>query len=267
MKKIFFLTVLLLCFSIDINAQAGIAVTPGRVYFKLLPGAENTHQIKVTNPTDRELEVGVSFSDWNYNNEGGNNIQAAGTLDNSCSDWIQVLPETYFILEPRETRDVEVYMNVPANADTEMPVRTSMIFFTQLNPGQPGAGRGPGIQVTVRMGVKIYHTFEQQSINELDIEDFKQYTNDKEDDILELHVRNTGKIWTNGVVNWELFNQDTGKKTKLNEKEFYTLPNDLRHVTQELPEGLEPGNYTATAIVTYGESDIINIAEKDFTKE
>lgn len=74
-----FLTVLLLSFSIEVNAQAGIAVTPGRVYFKLLPGAENTQRIKVTNPTDRELEVGVSFSDWNYNNDGGNNIQEVGT--------------------------------------------------------------------------------------------------------------------------------------------------------------------------------------------
>ena len=262
-----FLTVLLLSFSIEVNAQAGIAVTPGRVYFELLPGAENTQRIKVTNPTDRELEVGVSFSDWNYNNDGGNNIQEVGTLDNSCSDWIQVLPETYFILEPRETRDVEVYMSVPQNTDTETPVRTSMIFFTQLNPGQSSGERGPGIQVTVRMGVKVYHTFERSSTNELSIEDFKRYTNKNNQDLLEIHVKNTGNIWTNGTVNWELFNQYTGKKTKLAEQEFYTLPNDLRYVAQALPEDLEPGNYTASAIVTYGDSDTINIAEKDFTKE
>lgn len=177
------------------------------------------------------------------------------------------MPETYFILEPRETRDVEVYMSVPQNADTETAVRTSMIFFTQLNPGQNSGERGPGIQVTVRMGVKIYHTFEQSSTNELNIEDFKRYTNEDNQDLLEIHVKNTGKIWTNGTVNWELFNQDTGKKTKLTEQEFYTLPSDLRYVAQALPEDLEPGNYTASAIVTYGDSDTINIAEKDFTKE
>ena len=266
MRTTYFLLVMFLLGGIaETFAQAGIAVTPGRVYYRLMPGTENTQRIKVTNPTSGELEVGVSFNDWNYHENGGNNIQEAGSLENSCSNWIQVLPDTYFILAPGETRDVEVVMQVPAEVDTALPVRTSMIFFTQLNPGQGVDQVGAGIQVTVRMGVKIYHSFEQQSVNEMDIVDFKRTTTDDNKTQVGLYVENTGKIWTNGLVDWEVFNNNTGKKTKLSRKEFYTLPQDVRLVSHTLPDDLEKGDYTITAIVTDAERDDVNIAEMDFT--
>lgn len=268
MKNIKYLPLILLIIAVsEIHAQAGIAVTPGRVYFNLTPGTESTQRIKVTNPTNGDLEVGVSFNDWDYKESGANNIVEAGSLNISCSDWIQILPDTYFILGPKESRDVEISMQVPQDIDLDIPVRTSMIFFTQLNPGDATTEQGAGIRVTVRMGVKVYHSFEQETANELDIVDFKKQINENEQDILSLHIKNIGRTWTNGIVNWEVFNKETGKKTKLSSKEFYTLPDDLRIINQQLPEDIEPGDYTISAIVTYGDSDIINIAEMDFVKE
>jgi P pilus assembly chaperone PapD len=264
-KLVLFMAFILTGMISEISAQAGIAVTPGRAFYKLQPGAEGKQVIKVTNPTRVDLEVGVSFSDWDYNENGGNNIQEAGTLEVSCTDWIQVLPDTFFILSPGETRDIEIVMNVPADADKDIPVRTSMVFFTQLNPGGSTAADGAAIQVTVRMGVKVYHSFEQQSPDEIDIVDFKKYTEEDNKNYVDLHLKNIGKMWTNGVVNWEILNKGTGKKTKLPVKEFYTLPNDLRVVKQSLPEDMESGDYTISAIVTYGQSDVINIAEMDFS--
>lgn len=264
-KTIYLFAFLLLSATSAVLAQAGIAVTPGRVYYNLDEGAEGSQVIKVTNPTNTELEIGVSFNDWNYLPSGNNNIQEAGSLDNSCTDWLQVLPDTYFVLEAGETKNVEVAMEVPANVDKTLPVRTSMIFFTQLNPGKAQDQEGASIQVTVRMGVKIYHSFNKQASSELEIVDFKNFKNEQDDKVVQINVKNSGNIWTSGTVEWEIFNKNTGKTQSLAKKEFHTLPNDLREITQILPEDLESGDYTISAILTYGDSDTINIAELDFS--
>ena len=265
MKNFLCLALLLMSIVLEANAQAGIAVTPGRVYYNLAEGADGTQTIKVTNPTDAELEIGVSFSDWNYLENGNNNIQDPGTLPNSCADWIQVLPDTYFMLKPGETKEVEVLMEVPQNANKETPVKTSMIFFTQLNPGNARDQKGASIQVTVRMGVKVYHSFTKQTAGELEIVDFKNYKDEEDRKMIEVQIKNTSDIWVNGNVSWEIFNKNTGKTKTLDKQEFYTLPDDLRIVKQQLPKDLEKGDYTVSAILTYGDSDTINIAELDFS--
>lgn len=265
MKNLFLFIFLSFNFSTYCYAQTGIAVSPGRVFFHEPPGGNDTQYIKLTNPTNKELEIGVSFSDWNYDKNGTNQLMEAGSLDISCTDWIQVQPGTYFVLEPRETKNVEVLFNVPEDPDTSIPVRTGMLFFTQLNPGQARDQTGASIQVTVRMGVKIYHSFREKSSSDLEITGFKNYLGEKNEKIMELTVENTGELWTNGKVKWELFHKNTGHKISLKESSFHTLPGDKRFIKQVLPKDLRKGNYTLSAIVTYGEKDVLKIAELDFT--
>jgi hypothetical protein len=264
MKKILFAIVLFIFIS-EVNAQAGISVSPGRLYYKLAEGGSGSQRVSLTNPTDREVEVGVSFSDWGYEPSGINLITDANTLPTSCVNWIQISPASYFVLKPYETKDVEVLFKVPPTADTNVPVHTAMIFFTQLNPGKTTGENGAAIQVTVRMGVKVYHSFQQKTDSALEIDDFGSFADESGNKFIELKVANQGKIWADGKVKWELFNNTNGKKSSLSETDFYTLPNDIRVIQQALPGNLEKGNYTISAIVTYGESDTIKIAELEFT--
>jgi len=264
MKKILAVLVTFLCIC-QANAQAGISVSPGRMYFKMGTGASSSQFISVTNPTEKDLEIGVSFSDWQYEPSGNNVITEPGTLPTSCVDWIQILPASYFVLKPGETKQVEVLFKVPADADTSVPVHTAMVFFTQLNPGQSTDQRGAAIQVTVRMGVKVYHSFLQEAQPAMDFVDFTTATNEEKQKVLELKVENQGQTWADGKIKWELFNNSTGKKSTLPDSEFYSLPKDIRVFTQLIPAGLEKGNYTVSAILTYGENDVIKIAELDLS--
>lgn len=265
MKAIFSVLILLLLAPVSgMQAQAGISVSPGKLYYSVPPGGKHSQVLKVSNPTDAELEVGVSFSDWDYDEAGNNRLLEAGSLDHSNIDWVQVLPETFFILKPRETREIEVVMDVPDEAATEIPVRTGMLFLTQLNPGKAKDKNGAAIQVSVRMGVKLYHGFEQESRSVLEIVNLRNFkSEDNGAKMLELSLENQGRTWTNGTIRWELFNNDTGEKQIIGEKDFYTLPGDLRKITQNLPEELSSGTYTISAIMTYGEGDRVNIAELD----
>jgi P pilus assembly chaperone PapD len=245
-------------------SQAGISVSPGRLYYKLGLGGSSSQSIKLMNPNDTELEIGVSFSDWNYEKSGANHILESNSLANSCVNWIQVLPSSYFVIQPGETKEIEVFFKVPNDADTSIPVHNAMIFFTQLNPGQAKDENGAAIQVTVRMGVKIYHSFSQKTEPILEITDFKNYIDDNKNKFVLLQITNHSTIWADGKVKWEIFDNTTGKKSCFQETDFFTLPNDQRELNFQLPKNLEKGNYTIYAQMSYGETDVIKVAELEF---
>lgn len=200
--------------------QAGISVSPGRLYYKLGLGNSAAQFIDIANPNDKELEVGVSFNDWNYETSGTNHIVESNSLPTSCVDWIQVLPSSHFVLKPGETKRVEVLLKVPPKADMAIPVHNAMIFFTQLNPGKVTSQSGATIQVTVRMGVKVYHSFVQTATPIIEIVDLKNFLDDQKNKRVSLKIANNGAIWADGKVKWELFNNTTGEKSTLTESEF-----------------------------------------------
>lgn len=244
-------------------AQAGLTVSPGKIFFYDNQKIPVTQKINITNPTNKVLEIGVSISDWNYDQSGSNKIVEYNTLKESCSPWIQILPNTFFTIEPNATKEVEVVLTIPSDVNTNIPVHTSMLFFTQLNPGDSIDEKGASIKVTVRMGVKIYHA-KQESNGEISIVDFRARKDQNDKKMMDLEFKNTGNIWTEGKIIWSLFNYKTGKTTELGEEEFYTLPNDVRVVSKQINPNLVNGQYMMSAQIVYDKNETVQLAEIDF---
>lgn len=253
----------------EVFAQAGMTVSPGKLYFKLAPGMNGTQKILVSNPNNKDLQVGASIADWAYDVMGNNLTFDAGTLKTSCADWIQLMPNTFFTLQPGEKKEISVVFNVPANAKTDIPVHNAMVFFTQLNPGDSRTQSGTPIKVSVRMGVKLYHSFSQQenrSIEVLNFSDHADSLNKQQPGYLELEVENNGKVWLESKIKWELLNTQTGEKQKLEEMESFSLPGDKRLIRKVLPIDLRKGKYNATAIINYGNKDELKVVELEFER-
>jgi P pilus assembly chaperone PapD len=248
---------------IQANAQAGITASPTRLYFK--PGNKQEQTVMVTNPhKDKTLEVGVAINDWGYDSLGNNLSYEAGTLPFSCAKNVKVLPGSYFTLSPGETKELSITVTgVPD--DKNIPVRTAMLYLTQLNPGDAKAENGAAIKVTVRMGIKIYYTTNAMGKPNVEISNFIIRQDDGKINGMKLYVDNNGDMWLNGNIHYDLLNKETGKKYKIPAIEFYSLPGDKRMFESELPPAMEKGKYTATAIVNYGSNDELKIAELDFT--
>ncbi len=271
MKKLIclFLAFTLTAFHHELLAQAGMTVSPGKLYFKLSPGTTATQKIVVSNPNNKELEIGVSMNDWDYDTLGNNQTYDAGTLKNSGSSWVQVMPGSYFTLQPNEKRELDIIFTVPTDANTSIPVHTAMLFLTQLNPGDAKAEDGTSIKVSVRMGVKIYHAFSQVEEKDIEVVNFTDILaakGDKTGGFLELYLQNTGKIWLEGKVKWEILNTQTGNKTKLEDQDIYSLPGDKRIMRQVLPANITKGKYIATAIINYGNKDELKLVELEFVR-
>lgn len=246
--------------------QAGLAATPVKFYYTIGPGGNETQTVTISNPTNIAIEVGVSFGDWRYTNMGSNETMPAGTLKTSMADWIQVLPSSYFVLQPRERKQLELVVSVPPDANREVPVHTALVYFSQLNPGGGGIDEnGAAIKVTVKMAVKVYHRFHEIPSSAIEITNFNTFKMEQGKTALFLQLENQGNSWTKGEIAWELFNKSTGKKIELDQNDFYTLPGDKRRIEKTLPEDLSTGEYTMTVVVRYDHSDKIKVGELSFS--
>ena len=251
--------------TIQVSAQSGISVSPSRLYYNNTAAGAKTQKVIISNPTDKPLQVGVSVSDWAYDSVGNNRIVDAGKLPNSAAAAVKVLEGAFFTLKPHEEKKLTVQFSSSSIKKTATePYHTSMLFFTQLNPGAAATTNGAAIKVTVRMGVKIYHINNPEETPILMITNLKDRSGADGGKTLILSMANSGKIWADGQCKWELLNSATGVKTSLSESPFYTLPGDSRKLKKELPANLPKGKYTATAIVTYGKDKEIKVAELEF---
>ncbi len=251
--------------SVGLYGQAGLSTSPLRLFFGS-GDSDKMQKVIISNPTDRQAEIGVFFSDWNYNERGDTQIFEAGTLETDCSDYIRILPESFFVLAPHSQKEIEVFMTIPDNLSEDRPVLTSLLFFQQLNPFETSErdSGGAALKVTVRVGVKIYYALDPNATPEVEIEDFNLSKSVSGGALAELSLRNTGKIWVNGKIEWRLFNHHSGDSQVLDETKFYTLPGDTRIVSKELSEAIGEGKYTLTAQLKYGDKNVIKIAELDF---
>jgi len=249
----------------EVSGQ-GMATNPPRLYYSTPPNGTDTRKLTVMNTGQTQLEVGVSVGDWNYSDAGDNQLYDSGTLKTSASDWIRIYPSSYLVLQPGERRDLEVSINVPADADRSVPVRTAMIFLTQLNPADVKTTHGAAIQVSIRSGTKVYHSFFQEDSRDIEIVDFKKSIPASQDvkTTLQLTISISGKLWVEGTIVTELLNMGSGEKTKLSDTRFYALPGDVRRIRLSLPPGLPEGRYTATALISFEKKGQLKMAELEF---
>ncbi|MHA4896677.1 hypothetical protein ACXZ1K_18150 [Pedobacter sp. PWIIR3] len=263
----FILAFLLLFFSIKSRGQAGISASPPKLYYRVASGAIGMQKVIVTNPISRDLEVAVSLGDWDYDSTGTNQLHEPGTLKTSCADWVRILPGSFFTVIPDERKELSIELAVPENADKTIPVRTAMLYFTQTNPESSKGANGASIKISVRMGIKIYHSFTTADEREIDVKDFrdiKDAKNPGSPGFLEIDVENTGKIWIDGEVKWEMINSKNGEKVKMDDTSYLALPGDKRVLLKELPKDLKKGNYAVTAVINYGNKDELKVLELDF---
>jgi len=271
MKNYFFyllatiFTVLILIPTIS-YCQTGISVSPPRTYFTLSPGKIESKKILVSNPSkSNTLELSVSLNDWEYDSLGNNVIYDAGKLNTSSSEWLDVLPQSFFSIAPGASHEIELRMRVPDTLNTTIPVHTTMVFITQINPSDDINEQGANIKIAVRSGIKIYHRNNIKRDANIDITNF---TYDKtSNDHLKLIFSNIGNVWADGTITCELLNQETGKKTELEDVIFYSMPGNSRTVFLKLPENLQPAKYIASAIINYEYAEAVKLAELSFNYE
>lgn len=259
------ISILALCFTSKGYAQLGISVSPPRVYYTIDPGQTGVNDIVITNVSDNNtLELSITLGDWMYNEYGENIMYPADSLKNSCAGWVNIMGSSYLSLKPKQSETIKVAITVPPNVSDTITTHTAMLYVTQMNPIDDVNEHGANIKVSVRSGIKLFQRTSAPRHNKIDI---RNLSLNKTENAIFLEFKNEGNVWIDGSVGSYLFNKATGKEIALENIMYYTMPNDLRILKIPLPANIEKGNYTATVMIDYGDSNNIEAAELEFTYE
>ncbi len=249
---------------VNLKAQTGISVSPPRLYFESAAGVSNTEKITVTNvSTKNSLDLAVSLGDWEYDNKGENQMYAPNTLATSCAGWMTIKKEdAYFSLKPGERRDIDVVITAPNVPKGNLSAHTALLYVSQMNPVDDVDSKGANIKVSIRSGIKIFHKTPEATVKKLEIKDLKFDPVHKK---LILNFENQSGIWIDGKVLTDILNVQTGKKVTLNSTIFYTMPENKRQMEIPIDVPLDKGQYTASLLIDYGDSENMELGELNFS--
>jgi P pilus assembly chaperone PapD len=268
-KQSFLLIALFMLIASIAQCQAGLSVSPMKLVFDAPPGGTQSLRALVSNAGEESIDVGVSLSDWKRDSLGRIHYAPVGTLKNSCAKWLKILPATTFTLKPSETKQVMVVLKSPDSALSS--AKNAMVLFSQLNPIKAQQQKkGISILLAVKVGVQIFYNPPGVYKKDIEILNFRdKWLNGKDTlrrRMLYLTLKNRGNVETDGKVTFELNNLETGAKTILPGKKFYTLPGAAFIVREALPANLSPGSFNVTAIVDYGTEYKLKIGVLEFKK-
>jgi len=229
-------------------------VTPPRIEFEGIPGETCIGTFTVINLGDTEEEIQISLFDWTIDTEGIIQQKPPGTLERSLCPWV-ILSDWQFKLSPRESKDVEVRLEIPD--DPAEGSHWGMVVVSG-NPVPIEAEGGQFImRVNVTYGVCLYYT-NPVSVTRAGIISDVSLSSDSEDGhAIRFAFKNTGNtvLRPQGYI---LIRDASGADVcEINVDEFFVLPGGICKVTEKIEEDLPEGNYLAIVVIDYGGENLV----------
>jgi hypothetical protein len=228
---------------------ADIGISPPRLELTVEPGETITEAITLLTDAVQEQQLQVIIEDFTLDPKGDLSTLPAGSLEHSASNWLQ--PElSDFVIAGGEGREFRISVTVPDDASL-VGTYHGMVFFTVVPP--PTETSGIGVVTTARIGLAIYVTVASTEQGGSELVDFFQ----EDDGSLTFAVANTGNTVMRLAGRIELRNEAGETKYALEVPDVPVLRESEREVTIELPEDIEPGFYTALALVEDSRSGLL----------
>ena len=254
--------------NLNAGINAGVAVSPAHIYFKVTPGESSVSTVTINNDTDKQNKFKISFNDFNMNGFGKSEFLAPGTGDHSLSKWVNVSP-SFVDLKPGEKVELTVTVMVPMDDPGANKAAWSILLIEQaeerksLDDGAQQEKISFGVIPTFAFGVFLYQNPPNVAVTSVDIIDFR-FEQQELRNALEIDVHNIGDGISHCTVYVDLTNMKTGETQKMVVKRFTIVPGLKRAFHFALPEGLEPGQYSAVSVLDFGSDEELQAAEIEF---
>ncbi|WP_022797467.1 hypothetical protein [Thermus islandicus] len=246
MKRIF---PLLLPLALGALAQSTLGVEPPVLLEEAKPGESLTQTLLVHNVGTRPVRVRVSLGDWTYDPMGKIQFLPPGTLKESASPWTAFSPAE-FLLGAKESRPLTYTLTLPK--DAAPGTHWGVLFLESEDPNPP-----PGVPLAI-FRVRMAHIF---YVNVPPLKTSGRITGivpsppqrPQDPFRFALQYQNTGNTAQKLSGRFEV-RDATGKKVAEAEvEEVVVLPGQVRVLPVALVGPLPVGNYTALAILNYGD--------------
>jgi P pilus assembly chaperone PapD len=253
---------LLMTYFVWDTAAQKISTSPTRVNYKISPGGSGRSRITVANNSADRQGFQVTFGDFSASVSGKSQFSKEGTENRSCASWLTATPAV-FELEPGETQDIQVMMDVPA--DSSALIARWAVAYVQLRaPENDGKGSGEGLKVQVtqsyRFGVYLFQTPPSVTESKGEIKGLNY-----ENDVFTISMKNAGETFLKCNSYIELTNLSTGETKRVTTRGFTMLPALNRNTVFKIPNDIPPGRYSVLAVMDYGSRDEVEAAEMEIT--
>lgn len=257
------------------NEGAGVAISPSTIKFNASPGAVMTRTLKISNDTKRDYNFQLFFQDYKSEGLSGAETVPLKGYRHSLSRYVVVSP-SFVELKAGQFKVVTITLNVPF-ADSNAIAMWTQLIIDQVferkpleTPKSDKSTIGFGITSGIGFGVKILQNPPNVKSTNVEITQLKYQQADKtkkKNGCLLMRVRNAGDGVGYCLYYIELTNLATGRQSKVKVKQFSVLPGDERELKFELGKEFVSGNYSAVAVLDFGDAETLQTAEIEFRHE
>lgn len=204
-------------------------VSPLRVLLHVLPGAEYTDAISVSNTGSKPVRLRTYLSDWTLDEEGTPSFRDAGTTAKTSAPWVDLAPSD-FLLEPTETENVRFTIQVPEDMLDGGYHCALMLETVPMDRAEQGI---PRVFVLGRVACMLYVTV-GNAVRSARITSLSAGIGEN-GALLDLIVANTGEdfIRLAGDARLVVKGHESGDFVEL--PDVPVLPGGSRHLVLELP--------------------------------
>jgi hypothetical protein len=252
---------LLLTLALSALAQSTLGVEPPVLLKEAKPGETLTQTLRIHNVGTRPVRVRASLGDWTYDPMGKIQFLPVGTLKESASPWATFAPAEFW-LEAKASRPLTYTLTVPKNAAPG--THWGVLFLESEDPNPP-----PGVPLAT-FRVRMAHVF---YVNIPPLTSSGRITGivpsapQKPQDPFRfaLQYQNTGNTAQKLSGRFEVRDTSGRKVAEVLIEEEVVLPGQVRILPIALVGPLPVGNYTALAILNYGDPSKDVAADLPFT--
>ena len=256
LKRIFIFTVGFLL--VTSTAFAAFVATPMEFHTDVASGEEATYTFYVRNRGDEAIALKVYTGDFWIQVDGKEVFLDPGEVERSCSPWLEVAPEE-LELGPDESRAIRFKMSVPPE---KKGTYWGMVFVEQVSKPTIKTTKKGDHQFNIlsfqRVGVRVFENVPgaekgEGKINEVNV------SWSKEEELLKIDLvfENDGEVLLKCKGTLDIKDATGETVASMEVQEFNSYPKAARTRTMSLKEELAPGQYTALAVLDYGEEYLV----------
>ncbi|MEA2042535.1 MAG: hypothetical protein U9N85_08285 [Bacteroidota bacterium] len=252
-----FIIILLVSISFFGKAQ-DYEVAPTQLIYRVNPGDSEEKIVTVTNHASVKQSFSFVFADYTIDIHGNKHMMEKNSTRFSCAAWMQ--PEMNFIvLNPNESRAIKIKMDVP---NDDLSTRWATLYLqtsqeqTTFNADKSSVSAG--VSVGTRISIQVFRFPINIPDPVINISRLKQadHSVGEEREFTAL-VENTGVSLENCKITFVTLNLKTAEKKAFKPIVVDVYPGFPRLVRFQLPESLPSGEYALSAILDYGDKNVL----------
>ncbi|RBL88321.1 hypothetical protein [Chitinophaga flava] len=236
----------------DTSKRIGLVIKPSTIDFKLNNGQTGTAHVYIVNHLPKKKQFTIYLSDWVRDSTGAHTYTPPGSIERSCARWVK-LTKTFIEVEPGQTYDYDIKIQVPDSTASIKEMKWTMLFFetTEEQVVEGANGLKTNINNKVRVGIHLYQTPPSLTFKDVKILAFDNKS-DSDKKKCQIVCQNTGTTQLECTSYIELSNVATGDKTTVNVPQFPLFPEQRRIVEFEIPKNLPKGKYSLVGVIDAG---------------